>query len=119
METLRLRKIQQPSEVERLLESYISRANILPASAYPIRDTRAIPNELRGWVAKALKQGNAWSCWASNSRTWLFTAEMSIALSRERGTPVLQVNRYLDDGVLEESANLMLDKTGKWSRCAE
>jgi len=40
VETLKLRQTQQSSEVDRLLESYISRARILPMPAYRIRTLR-------------------------------------------------------------------------------
>jgi hypothetical protein len=39
METLRLRRIQQPSEVERLLEAFVSRGGVLPKDCYQIRAT--------------------------------------------------------------------------------
>jgi hypothetical protein len=119
METMRLRSIQHPSEVERLLESYIHRANILPKDANPIRVAGAVPRELRGLVMQAVKLGKTWSCWTFGSQTWLFTAEMSLELSRERGTPVLQINLYGGDGSLHESAALTNDPTGKWQPCAE
>ncbi len=119
METMRLRKIQHPTEVERLLESYIRRAEVLPREAHQIRAARAVPRELRSIVARAVELGKAWSCWTHGYRTWLFTAEMSLELSRERGAPVLQVSVYGDDGSLKESATLMTDPSGKWRRCAE
>ncbi len=92
METMRLRRIQHPAEVERLLESYIHRANILPKDADQIRIAGSVPRELRGLVMQAVKLGKTWSCWTRGSETWLFTAEMSLELSRERGAPVLQIN---------------------------
>ena len=38
METVRLRKIQKPSRVERLLEAFAESANMLPPDCYRIRD---------------------------------------------------------------------------------
>jgi hypothetical protein len=119
VETLKLRQIQHPSEVERLLESYIFRADILPKGAYPIRKAASVPKELRGRVMQAVKLGKTWSCWTDGIQTWLFTAEMSLALSRERGAPVLQINLYGDDGALRESATMTTDQDGKWRRCAD
>lgn len=119
METLKLRQIQHPAEVERLLESYILRANLLPKDAHQIRTAPSVPRELRGLVMQAVKLGKTWSCWASGARTWLFTAEMSLDSSRERGTPVLHVKLYGDDGLLREAAALTTDPTGKWQRCAD
>src|ERR1051326_9187 len=100
METMRLRNIQHPSEVERLLESYISRAVNLPAGAYRMRAAGTLANEPRVLVTQAVKLGKTWSCWTHGTQTWLFTAEMPMELSRERGAPVLQVNFYGDDGSL-------------------
>jgi hypothetical protein len=57
METLRLRKIQQPSHLERLLEAYISRGKFLPSGAYQIRDPGAVPGALRRIAAKAAEEG--------------------------------------------------------------
>ena len=119
VETLRLRKIQQPSEIGRLLESYIARADILPKGSYQIHQAREVPSELRSVLNQANEQGRAWSCWTQGFRTWLFTCEMSLPLSRERGAPVLQVNLYGDDGGLQDSANMMTDQSGKWRRCAD
>jgi hypothetical protein len=119
METLKLRQIQHPTKIQRLLESYISRAAILPRGAYQIRTVDSIPKELRGFVTRASKLGKTWSCWTQGIQTWLFTAEMSFALSRERGAPVLQIDLYGDDGLLRESATLTTDPTGKWCRCAD
>jgi len=85
VETLRSRKIQQPSKVERLLEVCISRSNILPKGSYQIRDPGAVPQRLRPILSQATEQGKVWSCWANNSDSWLSTCEMSLALSRGRG----------------------------------
>ena len=119
METMRLRNIQHPAEVERLLESYILRAHLLPKDATRVATASSVPTALRGLVIQAAKQGKTWSCWTYGARTWLFTAEMSLELSRERGAPVLQVHLYGDDGSLREAAALTTDPTGQWQRCAD
>jgi hypothetical protein len=119
MDTLRLRTIQHPSQVARLLEAYIAFTDILPKGAYQIRTAVAIPTPMRGLVMEAVKLGKSWSCWAQGTQIWLFTAEMSLPLSRERGAPVLQVKLYGEDGLLRESGNMMTDHTGNWCRCAD
>lgn len=53
-----------------------------------------------------------WSCWAHEVRTWLFTAEMSLPLSRERGTPVLHIKRYSDE-LLEDSGTWTTTRAGR------
>lgn len=119
METLKLRRIQQPSRVERLLENYVWHSALLPEDAYQIRDTDAVPASLRPIISRAMEQGQVWSCWANASRVWLFTSDMSLAHSRERGSPVLQVARYSEHGELQESGAWIADSHGKWTRCTE
>lgn len=119
METRTLRKLQQPSGVEELLDAYIADSGLLPRGAHQIRDRAELSQELRRIVVLATHTGQAWACWTRNAQTWLFTAEMSLDLSRERGTPVLQISRYGDDGVLEGFGCWMADQKGKWHRCAD
>ena len=115
METVRLRRLQ-PSHIERLLEALIARSTLTPEGAYQIRDTASAPKELRRIATLAAKSGRAWSCWAHGSSTWLIIAEMILPLSRERGTPVLQVDVYDEFGP-KDSGLWMPDRDGKWSRC--
>jgi hypothetical protein len=118
METMKLRKLQQPSGVEQLLEAYVVKSGLLPKGAYQIRDRAELPKELRRILVQATRTGKVWACCGHNVTNWLFTAEMSLELSRERGAPVLQVNRYGDDGIIEESGCWMADPKGNWHRCA-
>jgi hypothetical protein len=118
MDTTRLRKLQQPSHIENLLKGLLSGSDVLPPGAYEIRDQASVPRELRRIALRATQKGEVWSCWAHSFRTWLFTGEMSLPLSRERGVPVLLVSRY-DDGGLQDSASWRSDRNGKWLRCDE
>lgn len=119
MDTKRLRTIQQPSHLERLLEAVITRAKLLPEDSYPIRDPSAMPTVLRGLARQSTKDGRVWACWAYGGQHWLFTAEMPLDASRERGRPVLRVNRYGDAGELTEAACWMVDPEGHWVRCGD
>jgi hypothetical protein len=119
METVRLRRIQEPSRVENLLESYISRARILPDGAYQIRDRSALPARVQAIVSRAKAQGHVWSGWARGAHVWLFTCEMSLPLSRERGAPVLIVRLHNEDGEVVDSGTWRYDPLGTWSLCAE
>ncbi len=92
METIKLRRLQQPSDVEKLLGAYVWDSGLLPNDAHQIRDRAELSKELRRILGLAIGTGQAWSCWAHNLHTWLFTAEISVALSRERGAPVLQAS---------------------------
>jgi hypothetical protein len=119
METRRLRTIQQPSHLERLLEALVSRANLLPKDCYQIRDPSALPPQLQALVAQAAQEGRVWRCWVNSYETCLFTSEMSLPRSRERGSPVLLVNRYNESGELQDAGSWMSDPEGKWQRCAD
>ena len=119
METLRLRRMQEPSRVQRLLEAYVSRADILPEGSYPVRNPGDLPARLKIVIARALTQGHVWVCWARAAQIWLFTCEMSLALSRERGAPVVLVRGYDEDGELKDSGTWRIDELGTWSRCAD
>ena len=119
MDTVRLRHIQEPSGVERLLEAYVLRTNLLPDGSYRLRDTRELPPGLRIVATRTIRLGQVWSCWARGSQAWLWTCEMSLPLSRERGAPVLLVRRYAEDGELTESGAWSCDRLGTWSRCAD
>jgi hypothetical protein len=119
VETVRLRKIQQPSRVERLLEAFITSGEMLPPDSYQIRDAQALPEVLRKVVTRATDQGRVWSCWAARSRSWLFTCDMSLALSRERGAPVIQVTIHDEHGEVTDSGSWMIDRHGNWVRCSE
>ena len=119
METRRLRTIQQPSHIERLLDALVSRANLLPKDCYQIRDPGTLPTQLQTLIAQAAQEGRVWRCWANSYETCLFTCEMSLPRSRERGVPVLLVNRYGESGELQDAGSWMSDAEGKWRRCAD
>ena len=111
----RLRKVQ--ANVERLLPALVQRAHLVPEGAHQIRSSAAMPDQLRIVAALALNNGRAWSCWTHGLRTWLFTAEMLLALSRERGVPVLHLDLFDDYGPKDSS--LWAHSDGEWQRCAE
>ncbi len=119
METLRLRRMQEPSRVERLLEAYVARAGCLPNDAYQLRDPRELPRGLHAVLTRAVEEGQAWSCWARGAEIWLFTCHMSLALSRERGAAVLLVQRYAEDAQLQDSGAWRFDPQGTWTRCSD
>jgi hypothetical protein len=117
METVTLRVIQQPSGVEKLLESFVM--NDLPEGTRQLRDRGELSALLQRIVTQANKKDRAWSAWSDDHRIWLFTAEMSLPLSRERGLPVLQVNCHGEDGELIKSGSWVRNPEGKWQRCAD
>ncbi len=117
METMRLRKLLQPSQIEVLLEALVFRGDLLPKDCYRIRDPKTLPPQLQTIVARAASEGRIWACWATAHYIWLFTCEMSLNLSRERGTPVLLVNCYGENGDLQDTGSWMADAEGKWQKC--
>lgn len=119
METLRLQKLQAPSQTERLLERLVTQARLVPADAYQLRDPGGLPLVLQGSIGLATERGEVWVCWTDGTRIWFFTAEMSLPLSRERGTPVLTVTVYTERAELQDVGDWTLDGDGKWQRCAD
>jgi len=115
-ETLQLRKLQQSSHIERLLQALVVNAGLVPRGARQITQPEAMPTDLRRLAKLAVRSGHVWSCWTHDSGTWLATAEMPLPLSRERGAPVLQVDVYDENGP-QDSALWMSSRDGKWNRC--
>jgi hypothetical protein len=119
METMRLRNLQHPSQIEVLLETLVSRGDLLPKGSYRIRDPKALSSQLQMIATQAASEGRIWASWANTHYIWLFTCEMSLHLSRERGTPVLLVNRYDENGELQDTGSWTADAEGKWQRCGD
>lgn len=118
METVRLRAIQQPSRVERLLTAFALRSGIMPPDAYMIRDQKAMPAELQGIIFQAMRRERAWCCWKHGSRVWLLTCDMLLDLSRKHGSPALDIQLYGENGELKDSDTWVLEKEGRWHRGA-
>jgi hypothetical protein len=117
LEDLWLEKMQQPAQVERLLEGFAMRSGLLPESAHRIRDPAAFPGKLRRLLTEAGEHVSL--CFAHGSQSWLLTGMVSVALSRECNTPALWVNAYSGDGVLIEVGAWTVDHDGKRHRCGE
>lgn len=119
METMRLRAIQKPSRVGELLDSFASCAASLPEHIHRIYNRSDLPAVLQRVVIQATTRDREWSAWTDDHRIWLFTAEMSFALSRERRSPVLDISAYGEGGQLMGSACYVCDRQGRWQRCAD
>ena len=119
METIRLKKIRQPSHIERLLERLVMQACLMPADAYQLRNPEGLPPALRRVLLETANKDRVWTCWSDGFGIWLFTAEMSLPLSRERGAPVLTVSKYSEQGSLQEAGQWTVDREGNWRRCAD
>lgn len=122
METLRMLRIVDPSDpsrVEKLLDACVSRGGTLPEGSYRIRDPSALTDRMREILNRATAAGQVWSCWADGLHSWLFTCRLSLSRSRERGTPVLNVDLYGEEGALKDSGSWIPDWEGKWRRYAD
>ena len=120
MEELWLEKIQQPAQLERLLEAFATRSGLLPEGAYRIRDPQALPDGLRRALTYVMAR--VWVCFSQGSRYWLFAGVVSPALSRLRNAPVLHVNSYCEDGSLlidVRSWTVELERAGGWRRVGD
>ena len=117
-EIARLKKLcQQPAHAERLLHALVVRANLVPQGAHQIRNFASMPKALRIIASMAATtNGHAWSCWRHETRTWLFTGELSLPQSRARGVPVLLVDVYDEAG--SQDSGLWAYRQGTWQRCA-
>jgi hypothetical protein len=118
VDTVRLEAILQPSAVVRLLDSFILSVGDLPTGSRKIRDQSGLSSALRCIVARAEKEERVWSCWTDGHKIWLFTAEMSLPMSRERGVPVLQANWYGEYGEATKSGSWVCNRAGKWLLCS-
>jgi hypothetical protein len=116
---MRLREIQYPSSVARLLAALVTHAPLIGEDAYELRGAHAVPVALHHLLRHAGKVGRVWCAWTNDRQIWLFTAEMSLSRSRERGSPVLYVTTYGEDGQLQDSGVWTCNRFGKWARCSE
>jgi len=108
-----------PWSVELLLDLFVTSTKRVPKGAYQVRTHSALPLALKSLVQQAQLKQRAWCAWTDDKHTWLFTAEISLALSRERGMPVLEINDYSEQGELRETGFWTHDKQGSWHRCAD
>jgi hypothetical protein len=121
MHTVSLRALQHPSHVDELLTELVQSVDeLIPEGAYQILDQASLPEPLRRLVRYALHTGHSWACWFDDGgRAWLFLAEMSLALSRESGVPVLHVDQYAEDGEIRATGRWIATQDGKWQPCSD
>ena len=117
MQTTRLRTIQQPSKLQELLDALLASSYfIVPQGAERIFDVSALPSRLPQAAARAERNRLAWSAWGDGHRAWLYTAELSLPKSRERGRPVLDLRRYEEDGSLESCSTWVSRDSKRWDQ---
>lgn len=118
MQTMRLRTLQAPSRVQAMLESMLEACGRLPNGARRVTDRSELPSALQKIVVKSNNSERVWSAWTDESHIWFFTAEMSLALSRERRCPTLQVGSYNVDGKMKAWQHWVCLNDGTWQQCA-
>ena len=116
MKTTKLRTLQQPSQLEALLGSLVTSQNWVPADAPRVTDCNELPSVLQKLAAKIVKAGGAWQAWSSYDGIRFFMTEMSLELSRERGSPALKVSYYNDQGKLQRYSHWVELADRTWQR---
>lgn len=119
VDEVRLRAIQQPSRVERLLVAFALRAGIIAPNAYMIRDRNSMLPELQDLIRQAESTGQAWCGWSDNTQIALLTGDTPLDVSRKLGSPALDVKLYGENGVLKERGLWVVDREGGWCRRSE
>jgi len=119
METMKLRVIQQPGHAGELLDNFIRLAGGLPRDAHQLTQQRELTPTLEKLAQRSLDEGSVWRAWSDDRAMWLWACEVSLARSRERGLPVMDVRRYDEFGSIEESGTWVRLRQDIWQRCNE
>jgi hypothetical protein len=111
----RVRAVQQPAQyIKGLLNSLVTSLSVLPEQSNPVRELSELPPVLQKAVMAAAKAGQSWAAWHDTGpHVWLYVAQMSVLLSQERGSPVLQVKHYRETGLVD-TCNWVIDREAKW-----
>jgi hypothetical protein len=119
METMKLRAIQQPGHAGELLDGFIRLAGRLPSDAHEVVDERRLTPSLEKLAQRSLDDGAVWRAWTDDRAMWLWSCEVSLERSRERGLPVMEVRRYDENGNVEDSGTWVRVRNEDWQRCNE
>ena len=117
MQTMKLRSIQDPGHAGELLESFIKFEGRLNDESRELRCERELTPRLEKLAQRSLDDGGVWWAWTDEREMWLWASEVSLALSRERGMPVMEVRRYDEYGNIEESGTWVRVRSEEWQRC--
>jgi hypothetical protein len=118
MQTMKLRSIQDPGHAGELLESFIRREGHLNDLSRELKTERQLTPSLEKLAQRSLDDGGVWRAWTDDREMWLWASEMSLALSRERGMPVMEGRRYDEYGNVEDSGTWVRVHSDEWQRCA-
>jgi hypothetical protein len=119
METMKLKAIQHPGNAGELLASFIRAEGNLPGDSRELVRERELTPTLEKLAQREAVEGIAWRAWTDDRAMWLWAGELSLARSRERGLPVMDVRRYDESGSIEESGTWVRLRHDSWQRCNE
>lgn len=119
MQTLRLRDLIFPANIERLLDSYVRTSMKVPQSASKVEDLVQIPLQLRDAAIRATTEGWVWTAWCDEYDAWLFAATLSLDRARELGRPVLEIRCH--DVHEPRRSHIIASRLpdGSWYECSE
>lgn len=117
MDTMRLRTLSNPRQTQVLLEGCLAIGGpAFPAGTRRLQRMEELPPPLRRQAEARLGSDGVWLAWSDQRRVWFFTGEPSLALSRERKQPVLNVREFDERGELLEVASWVLTHSEGWKR---
>lgn len=119
METMKLRAIQHPGHAVELLDSFIRLAANLPRESHRLTHDSQLTPSLEKLAQRSADDGNVWRAWTDDRAIWLWTCEVSLDRSRERGLPVMEVRRYDEFAQIEERGTWVRVQNDRWQRCTE
>ena len=119
METMKLRAIQQPGNAGELLDTFIRAVGRLPSDSHELTEQSQLTPSLEKLAQRSLDDGFVWRAWTDDRAMWLWACEVSLARSRERGLPVMEVRRYDEFGSIEDSGTWVRVRNEDWQRCNE
>jgi hypothetical protein len=119
METMRMRAIQNPGDAEVLLDSFVRQEGHLPRDVRRLVKTSELTPSLEKLAHRSLDDGYVWRAWTDDRAMWMWIGEMSLARSRERGLPVMEVWRYDEFAQMEERGTFVRVSQDRWQRCNE
>ena len=119
MQTMRLRAIQQPGNTGELLDSFIRAEGNLARDSRELTRERELTPTLERIAQRSLDDGGVWRAWTDDRAMWLWSSAVSLALSRERGMPVMEIRRYDENGQVEQAGTWVRVRADEWQRCNE
>ncbi|HTU65513.1 MAG TPA: hypothetical protein VMF52_06175 [Steroidobacteraceae bacterium] len=114
---MKLRAIQSPGNAGELLDSFIRVEGRLLRDVRELKTERELTPTLERLAQRSLDDGGVWRAWTDDRAMWLWASEVSLALSRERGMPVMEIRRYDEQGQMEEAGTWVRVRHDTWQRC--